>query len=85
MAEEQNTDLTTESEGQDHGVRLPPDPAIRKLAKRGRAEFITVVKEHPSSSLCWALLAEGSLLSDTDAADVAAYAYARTGRDLGLE
>ncbi|MDG0895308.1 DUF3151 family protein, partial [Bacillus paranthracis] len=81
MAEEQNTDLTTEIEGQDHGVRLPPDPAIRKLAKRGRAEFITVVKEHPSSSLCWALLAEGSLLSDTDAADVAAYAYARTGRD----
>ena len=85
MAEEQNTDLTTEIEGQDHGVRLPPDPAIRKLAKRGRGEFMTVVKEHPSSSLCWALLAEGSLLSDTDAADVAAYAYARTGRDLGLE
>ena len=27
MAEEQNTDLTTEIEGQDHGVRLPPDPA----------------------------------------------------------
>ena len=85
MAEEQNTDLTTKIEGQDHGVRLPPDPAIRKLAKRGRGEFMTVVKEHPSSSLCWALLAEGSLLSDTDAADVAAYAYARTGRDLGLE
>ena len=84
MAEEQNTDLTTEIEGQDHGVRLPPDPAIRKLAKRGRGEFMTVVKEHPSSSLCWALLAEGSLLSDTDAADVAAYAYARTGRDLAL-
>lgn len=39
MAEEQNTDLTTEIEGQDHGVRLPPDPAIRKLAKRGRAEL----------------------------------------------
>lgn len=44
MAEEQNTDLTTEIEGQDHGVRLPPDPAIRKLAKRGRGEFMTVVK-----------------------------------------
>ena len=85
MAEEQNTDLTTEIEGQDHGVRLPPDPAIRKLARRGRDEFMAVVKEHPTSTLCWALLAEGSLLSGTDAADVAAYAYARTGRDLGLE
>ena len=85
MAQEQKTDLTTETEGQDHGVRLPPDPAIRKLAKRGRGEFMAVVKEHPSSTLCWALLAEGALLSSTDAADVAAYAYARTGRDLGLE
>ena len=47
MAQEQNTDLTTETEGQDHGVRLPPDPAIRKLAKRGRGEFMAVVKEHP--------------------------------------
>lgn len=56
MAEEQNTDLTTEIEGQDHGVRLPPDPAIRKLAKRGRGEFMTVVKEHPSSSLCLSLI-----------------------------
>ena len=85
MAEEQNTDSTAEIEGQDHGVHLPPDPAIRKLAKRGRGEFMSVVKEHPSSTLCWALLAEGSLLCGTDAADVAAYAYARTGRDLGLE
>ncbi|GAE74017.1 hypothetical protein JCM18916_3588 [Cutibacterium acnes JCM 18916] len=59
MAEEQNTDLTTEIEGQDHGVRLPPDPAIRKLAKRGRGEFMTVVKEHPSSSLCWASWLKG--------------------------
>ena len=28
MAEEQNTDLTTEIEGQDHGVRLPPDLSL---------------------------------------------------------
>ena len=80
MAEEQNTDPTAEIEEQDHGVHLPPDPAIRKLAKRGRGEFMSVVKEHPSSTLCWALLAEGSLLCGTDAADVAAYAYRTRGR-----
>jgi hypothetical protein len=32
----------------------------------------------PGSSLCWALLAEGSLKINTPEGDVAAYAYART-------
>lgn len=73
---------STQAEG---GFLLPPDPAIRELARRGREEFIAVVREHPTSVLCWALLAEGSLLAGTEAGDVAGYAYARTGRDLGMD
>uniref|UniRef100_UPI0019411E72 DUF3151 family protein n=1 Tax=Aestuariimicrobium ganziense TaxID=2773677 RepID=UPI0019411E72 len=53
---------------------LPEDPAIDALAEHGRAEFLKVVREHPASSLCWALLAEGSLLAHSEGGDVAAYA-----------
>ncbi len=44
-----------------------------------------IVAEHPSSSLCWALLAEGSLRIGSREGDVAAYAYARTGYHRGLD
>lgn len=66
-------------------TRLPDDPATEALVERGRDGFLSVVRDHPSSSLCWALLAEGSLLAHTEGADLAAYAYARTGYHRGLD
>jgi Protein of unknown function (DUF3151) len=44
-----------------------------------------VVCQHPGSSLGWALLAEDSLAVHSREADVAAYAYARTGYHRGLD
>ncbi|MCW2804602.1 MAG: hypothetical protein QOF52_2807 [Propionibacteriaceae bacterium] len=64
---------------------LPTDPAVAELADSGSDQFIEIVSAHPASSLCWALLAEGSLSMDTPAGDVAAYAYARTGYHRGLD
>ncbi len=64
---------------------LPDDPAMAELAAGGRDRFIEIVSAHPSSSLCWALLAEGSLAANTAEGDVAAYAYARTGYHRGLD
>lgn len=64
---------------------LPEDPALAELSERGMANFVQVVREHPTSSLCWALLAEGALLAATDEDDVVAYAYARTGYHRGLD
>jgi hypothetical protein len=66
-------------------TRLPDDPAVDALAERGRDGFLSVVREYPSSSIVWALLAEGSLLAHTEGGDVAAYAYARTGYHRGLD
>ncbi|MGA4506281.1 DUF3151 domain-containing protein [Propionibacteriaceae bacterium G1746] len=66
-------------------TRLPDDPAVDALIERGRADFYAVVREYPASSLCWAILAEGSLMTGTEAADIAAYAYARTGYHRGLD
>lgn len=66
-------------------TRLPGDPAIAELADHGREDFLSVVRSHPASSLCWALLAEGSLLAGTESSDIAAYAYARTGYHRGLD
>ncbi|AXE37948.1 hypothetical protein JS278_00757 [Acidipropionibacterium virtanenii] len=83
MAEDQtHPNLLAETEP---ATRLPHDPAIAELADRGRQDFLAVVREYPASSLCWALLAEGSLMAGTEAADVAAYAYARTGYHRGLD
>lgn len=64
---------------------LPEDPAYRELLECGPEGFLDVVKGHPDSLLCWALLAEGSLNANTLASDVAAYAYARTGYHRGLD
>ncbi|MBX9244794.1 DUF3151 domain-containing protein [Actinotalea ferrariae] len=56
-----------------------PDTAARSaLAGAGPRE---VARDHPASSLVWALLAEEALGVD----DVAAYAYARTGYHRGLD
>ena len=64
---------------------LPEDPAAAELADNGRERFLDIVRAHPTSSLCWALLAEGSLKIGTPEGDVGAYAYARTGYHRGLD
>ena len=64
---------------------LPIDPAVAALAEGGADEFIAIVSANPTSSLCWALLAEGALKMGTPEGDVAAYAYARTGYHRGLD
>ena len=64
---------------------LPIDPAVAELAESGKERFIEIVSAHPESSLCWALLAEGSLTIGTPEGDVGAYAYARTGYHRGLD
>lgn len=66
-------------------TKLPEDPAVAELASRGREHFLDVITAHPTSSLCWALLAEGSLNMGSTDGDVAAYAYARTGYHRGLD
>ena len=64
---------------------LPEDPAVAELADSGRERFLDIVSAHPASSLCWALLAEGSLRIGTPEGDIGAYAYARTGYHRGLD
>lgn len=72
-----------------HGVtpptKLPEDPAAVELAEHGRERFVQIVADHPESSLCWALLAEGALSMEKPDADINAYAYARTGYHRGLD
>ena len=64
---------------------LPEDPAVDELAAGGPERFLEIVAGHPTSSWCWALLAERALTSGTLADDLAAYAYARTGYHRGLD
>jgi hypothetical protein len=64
---------------------LPIDPAVTELADTGRERFLEIVSAYPASSLCWALLAEGSLRIDTPEGNIGAYAYARTGYHRGLD
>ena len=64
---------------------LPPDPAAAELQASGRGQFLEVVRRHPESSLCWALLAEGALAVGGLEGDLGAYAYARTGYHRGLD
>ncbi|MGJ3507813.1 DUF3151 domain-containing protein [Enemella sp. A6] len=66
-------------------TKLPEDPAVAELAGAGKEKFYDVVRAHPTSSLCWALLAEASLKAGKLDSDVAAYAYARTGYHRGLD
>lgn len=64
---------------------LPDDPAVNALVDAGSQHFLEVVARFPESSLCWALLAEGSLSAQTLDGDLAAYAFARTGYHRGLD
>ncbi len=67
-------------------TQLPEDPAAAELgAPGGQERFFEIVAAHPESSLCWALLAEGSLNVGTTENNLAAYAYARTGYHRGLD
>ena len=64
---------------------LPDDPAGARLDQTGTEEITAVTAAHPSSSLCWAMLAERALSRGTAEDDLAAYAYARTGYHRGLD
>lgn len=66
-------------------TRLPEDPAAAELEAEGSHAFHQVIRRHPESSLCWALLAEGALRESTPDADLAGYAFARTGYHRGLD
>lgn len=66
-------------------VQLPTDPAIAAIAEQGKEGFLNVVATHPTSSMCWALLAETCLAEETLGGALAAYAYARTGYHRGLD
>jgi hypothetical protein len=59
---------------------LPTDPAAEKLT--GGSPAADVAREHPTSSLAWAVLAEQALAAG---AEVEAYAYARTGYHRALD
>ncbi len=66
-------------------TKLPEDPAALKIQEHGKERFVEIVRAHPESSLCWAMLAEGALTLGTPDGDVTAYAYARTGYHRGLD
>jgi uncharacterized membrane protein YebE (DUF533 family) len=59
---------------------LPVDPAAAEL--EGGAGASKVAAAHPTSSLVWAVLAEGALAAGET---IAGYAYARTGYHRGLD
>ncbi|CAA9349614.1 MAG: FIG01121295: hypothetical protein [uncultured Frankineae bacterium] len=61
---------------------LLPDEAGPRLQLESGAAAAEVAAAHPTSSLAWALLAEGAL---DRGAVVEAYAYARTGYHRGLD
>ncbi|WP_432560151.1 DUF3151 domain-containing protein [Granulicoccus sp. GXG6511] len=66
-------------------TKLPDDPAAAEILAHGKERFVEIVRKHPESSLCWAMLAEGALSMGTPDADLTAYAYARTGYHRGLD
>jgi hypothetical protein len=59
---------------------LPVDPAAAEL-DRG-TDAAQVAASHPTSSLAWAVLAEGALAGGET---ITGYAYARTGYHRGLD
>jgi len=59
---------------------LASDAAAEPL--NAGADPVAVARSHPTSSLAWAVLAEGALEAGSD---VEAYAYARTGYHRGLD
>lgn len=54
-------------------------------ADAGHADVVAAVVAEPAGSLGWARLAEEALEQQTAAADVTAYAFARTGYHRGLD
>lgn len=85
MTEEPTHENLLASHGTTKATKLPEDPAAAEVVDHGRERFLDIVRAHPESSLCWALLAEGSLNLRTPDADITAYAYARTGYHRGLD
>lgn len=73
------------SYGTTPATKLPEDPAAAEILAHGKDRFVDIVRRHPESSLCWAMLAEGALTVGTPDADLTAYAYARTGYHRGLD
>ena len=65
-----------------HPTLLPadsePEPA-------DAAEAIAAARRHPTSAIAWAVLAEQALADGTDASDISAYAFARTGYHRSLD
>ena len=61
-------------------VELPVDPVSALLANGASAE--SAARDHPESSLAWAVLAEEALDAGND---VQAYAFARVGYHRGLD
>lgn len=64
---------------------LPADPALDELIQSGSDHFVQVASHHLDSSLCWAILSEGSLAAGTPDANLIAYGFARTGYHRGLD
>ncbi len=64
---------------------LPPDPALDELIAHGSDRFVEIASGHLDSSLCWAIMAEGSRSASTPDAILIAYAFARTGYHRGLD
>ena len=60
---------------------LPDDPAPREALAAGTAPA-DVAAAHPTSSLAWAVLAEGALAAGRT---IEGYAYARVGYHRGLD
>lgn len=73
------------SHGTTAATKLPDDPAAADILDHGKDRFVEIVRQHPESSLCWAMLAEGALTMGTPDAELTAYAYARTGYHRGLD
>lgn len=61
---------------------LPADPVAEPTSLD---QALRGVRSHPACSMLWAFLAESALAEGTDAADVSAYAFARTGYHRGLD
>ena len=67
--------------GEPPATELPDEPAPREALAAGQSAS-EVAAAHPTSSLAWAVLAEGALAAGRP---VEAYAYARTGYHRGLD
>lgn len=77
--------MTEDNPESRRGVQLPQDTALTDILDHGRERFLDVVTAHPTSSLVWALLAEGALSQGTPDGVVSAYAFASTGYHHGID